>query len=144
MAAPAFLRRRGVKQFAKFGVVGASGAIVSFVIFHIMLHFHVDLKLAFSIGFISGGVNNYWWNRHWTFRSKGHMGTELAQFLTVSAMALALGIIITGLLDKHLPPFTLRNSLIWLCGTVGGMFVNFFVNKYWTFRHTHHTIEEHS
>jgi len=135
---PRFLARRGVKQFVKFGIVGASGAVVSFVIFHVLLHFHVDLKVAFSAGFILGGVNNYWWNRHWTFRSKGHPWKELAQFLAVSAVALVLGIVITGLLDRDLPPFTLRNSFIWLCGTVGGMGVNFFVNKYWTFRHAHH------
>jgi putative flippase GtrA len=130
--------RRGVRQFIKFGVVGASGAVVSFVIFHALLHEHLDIKLAFSIGFIAGGVNNYFWNRHWTFRSKGHVGKELAQFLSVSGVALVLGIIITAILDHLLPPFHLRNSLIWLCGTVGGMGVNFFANKYWTFRHTHH------
>ena len=102
----------------------------------------MDLKLAFSIGFIAGGVNNYWWNRRWTFRSKGHMGKELVQFLAVSSIALVLGIFVTGALDRYLPLFHFRNSLIWLCGTVGGMGVNFFVNKYWTFRHTHHTAEE--
>lgn len=130
--------RRGVRQFLKFGIVGASGAAVSFVIFHSLLHFKLDLTLAFSIGFICGGVNNYWWNRHWTFRSQGHAGKELVQFLTVSAMALVLGIVITKFMDGRLSPFPLRNSLIWLCGTVGGMGVNFFLNKYWTFRHTHH------
>ena len=143
-ALPDIFARRGVRQFAKFGVVGATGAVVSFVIYHILLHFGLDLKLAFSIGFIAGGVNNYFWNRHWTFKSKGHVGKELAQFLTVSGMALALGVVVTGLLDRYLPPFTLRNSLIWLCGTVGGMGVNFFVNKYWTFRHTHHTADDHA
>ncbi|HEV2879463.1 MAG TPA: GtrA family protein [Candidatus Eremiobacteraceae bacterium] len=139
---PKFVMRRGVKQFIKFGVVGASGALVSFIIFHILLHYGLDLKLAFSLGFIAGGVNNYWWNRHWTFRSRGHVGKELAQFLTVSGVALILGIIITGVLDKYLPMFHLRNSLIWLCGTVGGMGVNFFVNKYWTFRHTHEPVAQ--
>ena len=139
---PKLVMRRGVRQFIKFGVVGASGAVVSFVIFHLLLHFGLDLKLAFSIGFILGGVNNYWWNRRWTFESSGHMGKELAQFLTVSGIALVLGIIITGILDKHLSPFHFRNSLIWLCGTVGGMGVNFFVNKYWTFRHTHHPVAD--
>jgi putative flippase GtrA len=134
--------RRGVRQFLKFGVVGASGAVVSFVTFHLLLHYRLDLKLAFSIGFILGGVNNYFWNRLWTFRSTGHMGKELAQFLAVSAIALVLGIVITGLLDRYLPAFYLRNSLIWLCGTVGGMGVNFFVNKYWTFRHTHQSLED--
>jgi len=140
-ALPQILQRRGVRQFAKFGVVGASGAVVSFVIFHALLHLNLDLKLAFSIGFIAGGVNNYFWNRHWTFRSKGHVGKELAQYLTVSAIALVFGVVVTGALDRFLPPFHLRNSLIWLCGTVGGMGVNFFVNKYWTFRHTHQTAD---
>src|SRR5262245_58201562 len=107
-AQPKFVVRRGVKQFIKFGLVGATGAVVSFVIFHALLHFfRLDLRLAFSIGFIAGGVNNYWWNRHWTFRSRGHMGKELVQFLTVSSMALILGIVITGTLDKYLPPFHL-------------------------------------
>jgi putative flippase GtrA len=143
MSAPRrFMARRGVRQFVKFGIVGVSGALVSFAIFHVLLHYQVDLKMAFSVGFIGGGFNNYWWNRLWTFRSKGHMGKELAQFLTVSAIALVLGIFITGGLDKYLPAFHLRNSLIWLCGTVGGMGVNFFANKYWTFRHTHHALEE--
>ena len=129
--------RRGIRQFLKFGVVGASGAVVSFALFHALLHFGIDLTVSFSIGFIMGGVNNYWWNRRWTFRSQGHMGKELAQFLTVSGIALVLGIVITKFLDGRMPQFHLRNSLIWLCGTVGGMGVNFFVNKYWTFRHTH-------
>lgn len=134
--------RRGVRQFVKFAIVGVSGALVSFLAFHALLHYALDLKLAFSIGFILGGVNNYWWNRRWTFRSTGHMGKELAQFLTVSAIALGLGILITGELDKVLPAFHWRNSLIWLCGTVGGMGVNFFFNKYWTFRHTHQAAED--
>lgn len=137
-----FVARRGVRQFVKFGIVGASGALVSFIVFHTLLHFQVDLKVAFSIGFILGGVNNYWWNRRWTFRSKAHPGKELAQFLAVSTVALVLGIFITLELDKHLSAFLLRNSLIWLCGTVGGMGVNFFANKYWTFRHTHEPAPE--
>lgn len=137
-----FLQRRGVKQFVKFGIVGATGALVSFAVFHALLHYNLDLKLAFSIGFIAGGVNNYFWNRLWTFRSKGHMGKELAQFLTVSSIALLLGVLITGELDRYLPAFHLRNSFIWLCGTVGGMGVNFFANKYWTFRHTHQTADD--
>ena len=136
--AQGILGRRGVRQFIKFGIVGATGMVVSFIVFHILLHFNFDLKLAFSVGFILGGVNNYWWNRHWTFQSKGHPWKELAQFIAVSLVALALADLITWQLDIHLPTYPLRNSLIWLCGTVGGVGVNFFVNKYWTFRHTHH------
>src|SRR5215472_9310598 len=87
---PRLTVRRGVRQFLKFGVVGLSGTLVNFVIYHALLHVNVVLWLAYAVGFIIGGVNNYWWNRHWTFRSTGHPWRELAQFITVSAVALGI------------------------------------------------------
>lgn len=134
--------RRGVKQFIKFGVVGASGAGVNFVLYHVCLHFFVPKWLAFAIGFLVGGVNNYWWNRHWTFRSKGHPLKEFLQFITVSVVALAISEPVLLLAEHYLPPMPLRNSVIWLIATTAGMCWNFFVNKFWTFRHTHHAVPE--
>lgn len=130
--------RRGVRQFFKFGVVGATGTLVSFVAFHGLRHYGMVNWLAFAIGFLLGGVNNYWWNRHWTFRSRGHAGKELAQFLTVSALALAVSEPILFFLDRTLPTgLSHRPSFVWFGATLAGMGINFFVNKYWTFRHTH-------
>ncbi|MDQ6824026.1 MAG: GtrA family protein [Candidatus Eremiobacteraeota bacterium] len=121
----------------KFGVVGASGTVVNFVIYHLLLHLSVSLWLAYAIGFILGGVNNYWWNRRWTFRSQGHPWKELGQFITVSAIALGISEIVIVFAEKHLPVMPFRNSAAWLIATVFGMGWNFFGNKFWTFRHTH-------
>ena len=130
--------RRGVRQFMKFGVVGASGTLVNFAIYHSLLWFGNPIWLAYAIGFIIGGVNNYWWNRHWTFRSKGEPWRELAQFITVSAVALAISEAVIVIVEHHLDPaLPHRNSVAWLSATVVGMGWNFFLNKYWTFRHTH-------
>jgi putative flippase GtrA len=130
--------RRGVRQFLKFGIVGASGTLVNFVIYHTLLHFDAQIWLAYAVGFIIGGVNNYWWNRHWTFRSKGHPWRELGQFITVSAVALVISEFVLIVVERHIPQtFPHRNSATWLAATVVGMGWNFFVNKYWTFRHTH-------
>ena len=133
------LQRRGVRQFVKFGIVGASGTIVNFVIYHLLLHVGLKIWFAYAVGFITGGVNNYWWNRRWTFRSTGHAGRELAQFISVSAVALGIGEIALKVADHYLPPLMhFRNSTAWLIATSIGMGWNFFVNKYWTFRHTHY------
>jgi len=121
----------------KFGVVGASGTVVNFGIYHLLLHLSVALWLAYAIGFILGGVNNYWWNRRWTFRSQGHPWKELGQFITVSAIALGISEIVIVFAEKHLPVMPFRNSAAWLIATVFGMGWNFFGNKFWTFRHTH-------
>ena len=33
-------------------------------------------------------MNNFWWNRHWTFRARGgHAGFQAARFFTVSVAA---------------------------------------------------------
>jgi putative flippase GtrA len=134
---PKFVVRRGIKQFFKFGVVGASGTIVNFIVYHSVIKiFAAPIWLAYAIGFLTGGVNNYWWNRHWTFRSQGHPWKELAQFITVSAIALAISEIVLVEAARYVPAMPFRKSVVGLAATFVGMGWNFFANKFWTFRDT--------
>jgi len=127
-------QRRGVRQFAKFGIVGLSGALVNLAIFT-ALQRGTDLPVwaDFSIGFMAGGVSNYFLNRRWTFRSTRHAGREGAQFLTVSFVALLAGNLVVNVMEKQLGIH--HHHTVWLAATASGVFVNFFLNKYWTFRH---------
>ncbi len=126
-------RRRGVRQFLKFGIVGASGMVVNFVVAHALektttLSWFAD----FAIGFMVGGVSNYALNRVWTFGSRRNPLVEGLQFLAVSAIALLLGKIVFVVAARTgFHHFTMT----WLAATLAGIFVNFFLNKYWTFRH---------
>lgn len=128
---------RGVRQFVKFGVVGFSGFIVNFLVFTLLQRVvpnHAEpgpYYALFTIAFLSGGVSNYWLNRVWTFRSTGHAGKEGAQFLTVSVIALIFSLLVSA----AVAPFTGHGHRTWFIATVAGIFVNFFVNKYWTFKH---------
>ena len=127
------MRRRGVRQFIKFGIVGASGTLVNFLVAHALekttaLSWFAD----FAIGFMVGGVSNYIFNRIWTFGSRRNPFVEGLQFLTVSAVALVAGGAIFAIaqrLDIH------QFTATWFVATLSGTFVNFFLNKYWTFRH---------
>jgi putative flippase GtrA len=128
--------RRGVRQFIKFGIVGASGLLVNLIVFTVLqrldpLHketLHYDV--LYTIGFLSGGVSNYWLNRVWTFRSTGHAVRQGVQFLTVSVVALIAGLIVSSLVA----PWLGHGHRTWFIATMAGIFVNFFVNKYWTFK----------
>jgi len=126
-------QRRGVRQFVKFGIVGTSGFLVNFVIFT-WAHRSTawPLWLDFSIGFMAGGVSNYFFNRIWTFRSSGHATKQGAQFVFVSGCALGLGLL-TSYILKTVLNFN-HDHTVWLISTGAGTFVNFFANKYWTFR----------
>jgi putative flippase GtrA len=86
----------------------------------------------FAIGFMVGGVSNYFLNRVWTFGSRRNAFVEGLQFLAVSAIALLVGrAVFTIAARASFHHFTAT----WFVATVAGVFVNFFLNKYWTFRH---------
>ena len=127
-------QRRGVRQFAKFGIVGLSGALVNLAIFTALQRgTSLPVWADFSIGFMAGGVSNYFLNRRWTFRSTQHAGREGAQFLTVSFIALLAGNVVVDVMEKYFGIH--HHHTVWLAATASGVFVNFFLNKYWTFRH---------
>ncbi len=129
-------QRRGVRQFIKFGIVGASGFLVNLAIFTLLQRVVPNHGSAgpyyaiYSVAFLAGGVSNYFLNRIWTFRSTGHAGREALQFLSVSVLALIVGLVVSALVAPALG----HGHRTWFVATLSGIFVNFFVNKYWTFR----------
>lgn len=129
--------RRGVRQFVKFGIVGASGFLVNLIIFTLLQRVipnhsrPLEYNIIYSLAFMAGGVSNYYFNRVWTFRSQGHAVREGAQFLTVSAIALGVGLGVSALVS----PWLGHGHKTWFVATLAGIVVNFFLNKYWTFKH---------
>ena len=87
-------KHRGLRQFVKFGIVGASGFVVNLVVFTLLQKVvpnhaaNPEYYFIYSAAFLSGGVSNYGLNRIWTFRSSAHPGREGAQFMSVSLGAL--------------------------------------------------------
>ena len=76
-------------------------------------------------------VNNFWWNRHWTFDAgEGHAGFQAARFFTVSLAGLGVNLIllelfVSGMELPELPAQALAVALT--------LPVNFIGNKLWTF-----------
>jgi len=129
-------KRRGLRQFVKFGIVGASGFIVNLIVFTGLQRIvpdHSDAvpyDVIYSVAFLSGGVSNYFLNRAWTFRSKAGVHKEGLSFMAVSVLALIVGLIVGQLAA----PWLGHGHKTWFISTLAGIVVNFFVNKYWTFR----------
>ena len=129
-------QRRGVRQFVKFAIVGASGFVVNFALFTALQRVvpnhtaTLPYMTIYSIAFLAGGVSNYFLNRAWTFRSTGHVGREGLSFMTVSVLALIVGLIVSAIVA----PWFGHGHKTWFVATIAGIFVNFFINKYWTFR----------
>jgi putative flippase GtrA len=137
-------QKRGVRQFLKFGIVGASGFVVNLVIFTALQRIVPNhaatgpYDVIYSVAFLSGGVSNYFLNRAWTFRSTGHVGREGLSFMAVSVLALIVGLIVSAVIAPWPVPLVGHpfghGHFTWFVSTLAAIFVNFFVNKYWTFR----------
>jgi putative flippase GtrA len=74
-------------QLAKFCVVGGSGYVINLVIYALLLG--LGAHVAAVISFVVSAANNYWWNRHWTFRGqRGDFALQGMRFFVVSFAAL--------------------------------------------------------
>jgi putative flippase GtrA len=76
-------------QFVRFAAVGASGYVVNLAVFALCVHaFAIDYRVSSVLAFIVSVVNNFWWNRHWTFDAKhDHAGHQALRFFAVSVVA---------------------------------------------------------
>ncbi len=132
--------QKNSKQFVKFAIVGATGTIVNLVVLKTTLlvwaqfaeqtPFSVEV-LASGLAFCVAVVNNYLFNRRWTFRSTGRMGGEFAKFLTVSIAGLGLNELAFWLFRGELGVDVMLSQLF----AIGCVLpFNFVVNKLWSFR----------
>ena len=136
------------RRFAKFAVVGASGAVVDFGVFNALsLLTGVTPVVASMLSFGCAVVTNYMFNRLWTFpdsRSK-RKRVQLTQYAVVSVVGLlirtpifqvASGWLLGAMGSRWLlglAPETLAHNLALATAIGVVMLWNFFANRYWTF-----------
>lgn len=79
-------------QLGRFATVGVSGYAVNLAVFAACVHvFSIDYRISGVIAFAVSVINNFWWNRHWTFGAKqDHPALQGVRFFTVSLAAFAL------------------------------------------------------
>jgi putative flippase GtrA len=157
-------RHKELERFIKFAFVGLVGTVVDLGTTNFLMKtvFHVTkddpgvpVLIASTIGFILAVVNNFIWNRYWTYPdSRSHpIMTQLGQFFLVNLGGLIIRVLIVILLSPQLSlligslPHTLLQSLSItkdVQAIIGGetailssivvvMLWNFFVNRYWTY-----------
>jgi putative flippase GtrA len=120
-------------QFVKFGIVGVSNTLLTFIVYTLLLKvFGVWYLAASAIGFIVGATNGFLLNRRWTFA--GHVGDAYTplRWAVVQSGGLGINLILLYLLvhDAHLDKL-LAQALATIVVTI----TTFLINRAWTFRH---------
>ena len=157
------VEHKGVRQFVKFVIVGASSATINFAVTNV-LHFVLHVRLvpnAVTAAFLISVVNGFYWNRRWTFKeARGNsahsqgvrfllvnvVGLILTNTIVLSIVALKSGSVhsladfqqlamnvVSSQAKETYGPLLVNGALG--CATVVVAFWNFFANRFWTFRH---------
>lgn len=127
------LENKSLRQFIKFGIVGASGTLVDWVFYFALTRWgHLFYLVAKTISFVVAAINNYIWNRVWTFKStEKNITKQFLKFFIVSAIGLGFNLLIMKFVVERLKWSDLIGLVL---ATAVVMIWNFLVNKFWTFR----------
>lgn len=135
-------QKKSYRQFVKFGIVGASCAVVDWAFFYVgkillgKIFPGGDLQLirqvAKGFSFIISASVNYYFNRKWTFRSTdAKVAAQATKFFAVAIIGLvfnsAIFYVITATLGW-------RDIFGLLIATALVTIWNFFINRLWTFK----------
>lgn len=141
MAATAgIIKTKELQRFTRFLAVGALGTFLDFGLLSLLKIYGLPTLIANSASFTAGVVNNFTWNRLWTFSDaqRADWRKQFAQFVTISlvglvlnnaiilALEVSLGEMIGQLDFGYLPAKAIATGVI--------VFWNYFANRFWTFK----------
>ena len=120
------------RELIKFCIVGGSGYAVNLCVFALCVEaFGIHHIVAATLAFVAGVSNNFWWNRHWTFRAgAGRPETQASRFFAVSVGAFLFALAILELLVSVAGMAELPAQAI---SIVAATPLNFLGNKMWSF-----------
>jgi dolichol-phosphate mannosyltransferase len=119
-------------ELIKFCLVGGSGYVVNLAVFTFSLEtLNLHHLKAATLAFVVAVLNNFWWNRHWTFgAADGHAGFQAARFFAVSVFAFVFAAaVLEGLVRFAEVPEITAQAISIVVATP----LNFVGNKMWSF-----------
>jgi len=137
------------RRFLRFALVGISGSVVDFGVFNLLSTvLLVSPTLSQAVSFTLGVLNNFTWNRLWTYPETRQISAlkQLGQFATVNVFGLAIRTLLFSLIEQPIINLAAKSIPHFLTPTIVGhnlslatvivivMLWNYFANRYWTFK----------
>ena len=128
-------------KFPRFAIVGASGTVVNLAVLYACQEWlftgiaaaDTRLNVSLAAAVFVATINNFTWNRMWTWRDRReHITTPLPTQFVQYAIACWLGILLQFVLTKLLVGH-MHYLLANLVAIVVASVANFVVNDHWTF-----------
>ena len=146
LSVTSLMRRILSRRFLKFGTVGVSGIVVNqgvlYVAHEYLFHLPqainsvdwVKLNLSLALAIFFATLNNFIWNRMWTWADRKHQHhssflAQFGQYPLACWLSIVLQAILTNLLAPRLYSIYLANMVAIVLTSI----LNFLLNDIWTF-----------
>lgn len=125
-----------IVQFIKFGIVGVSNTLISYVMYMIGIGLGVHYLLANLLAFVVSVINSFYWNSRYVFkREEGKTRSPFSVFVKTALSYAGTGLVLTSiLLTVQVDMLGVPEWLAPLINLVITVPLNFVLNKLWAFR----------
>ena len=126
----------GLLQFIKFGAVGLSNTVISYIVYSGFVLIGVHYIIANCISFLAGTFNSYFWNNKYVFILKeGEKRNHFRTFMKVLMSYAFTGVVLNNILSIILiEGFQVSKYLAPIFIAVISVPLNFLLNKFWAMR----------
>ena len=131
----------GLTQFVKFGIVGVTNTLLSYIIYLLVLFLMKPLELSWDlyvasvVGFILSVLWSFYWNNRYVFASKDKNNPWWKKLLKTYLSYALTGIVLANLLLYFwVSVLGISKVIAPLLSLVITVPLNFVLNKFWAFR----------
>jgi len=139
-----YISKNTIIQFIKFGIIGFSNTIISYIIYALLVYLEFHYIFASFMGFNISVLNSFFWNNKYVFKNETDGKRNILYSLGKTYISYAFsGLILGNLLlfffidilhiSKYIAPFF---------GLIITVPLNFILNKKWAFQPEKHKVEK--
>ena len=123
-------------QFFKFGLVGLSNTIISYVSYAVLVFIGTNYLISNIFAFIISVLNSYHWNKKYVFKTNiDAKNSEIKTLLKVFVSYSFTGLVLNSLLLLiWVDQFKISEYIAPVINLVITIPINFLLNKIWAFR----------
>ncbi|MGN0425501.1 MAG: GtrA family protein [Acetatifactor sp.] len=129
------MKTENIIQFIKFGIVGVSNTVVSYIVYWIGVKLGLFYLLASVLGFVVSVLNSFYWNNKYVFKSGTEKRSIWKTLMKTFAAYAGTGLILSNaLLVIWIEWFEISELVAPIINIPVTTVINFLVNKFWAYR----------
>lgn len=130
------MRKAGLYQFLKFGLVGVSNTLIAYVVYFLCVYIGIHYLASNAIAFFVSVLNAYYWSDKFVFKknegeARSMVRTILKTYMAYGSTGLLLASLLLYIYVDQLKISEYFAQILVLMFTIP---LNFIINKYWSFK----------